>query len=78
MSAETPAYVSDGLVVDHHDPHEFIIRCPSCGRQGSRGDRPGENDRRCSRCNRIMGVTPVRPQRSGWAADAAREEEVRP
>jgi len=73
---ETPEYVADGYVVDHHDPESYVLRCPDCEETDTSADRPGESARICSACNRLMGVTPVRPQRSGWAARAARGEDV--
>ncbi|PSQ06107.1 hypothetical protein BRC97_06940 [Halobacteriales archaeon QS_6_71_20] len=73
---ETPKYVADGYVVDHHDPASFIVRCPSCEETDTQSSRPRRSARICSACDRLMGVTPVREQRTGWAARAARGEDV--
>jgi len=60
---ETPEYVADSYVVDHHDPDQFIVRCPDCEETTTTKRYPGSNDRVCADCDRLMGVTPVRPQR---------------
>jgi len=52
-------HVPSGFVHDPHDPDAFIVRCPDCGKQDKRQERPGRKSQTCVRCNRLKGVTPV-------------------